>query len=127
MIATYIFAALGMVGLFAASHPLGLAISILAGGFAAGAVAVQMPMMMIESLGLKRFGSVYGITSIFFTAGAAVSPVVTGRVFDQTGSYSVVIASFALMFIACALAISGCRTLEREQVQFALQPREAAA
>jgi MFS family permease len=127
MVATYILAALGMFGLFAASHPLGLAISILAGGFAAGAVAVQMPMMMIESLGLKRFGSVYGITSIFFTAGAAVSPVVTGRVFDQTGSYSVVIASFALMFMACALAISGCRTLEREQVQFALQPREAAA
>jgi MFS family permease len=127
MVATYILAALGMFGLFAASHPLGLAISILAGGFAAGAVAVQMPMMMIESLGLKRFGSVYGITSIFFTAGAAVSPVVTGRVFDQTGSYSVVIASFAVMFMACALAISGCRTLEREQVQFALQPREAAA
>ena len=86
-----------------------------------------MPLMMIESLGIKRFGSVYGITSIFFTAGAAVSPVVTGRVFDQTGSYSVVIASFAVMFMACALAISGCRTLEREQVQFALQPREAAA
>jgi len=127
MVATYILAALGMFGLFAASHPLGLAISILAGGFAAGAVAVQMPMMMIESLGLKRFGSVYGITSIFFTAGAAVSPVVTGRVFDQTGSYSVVIASFAVMFMACALAIGGCRTLEREQVQFALQPREAAA
>ena len=127
MAATYILAALGMFGLFAASHPLGLAISILAGGFAAGAVAVQMPMMMIESLGLKRFGSVYGITSIFFTAGAAVSPVVTGRVFDQTGSYSVVIATFAVMFMACALAIGGCRTLEREQVQFALQPREAAA
>jgi MFS family permease len=127
MVATYILAALGMFGLFAASHPLGLAMSILAGGFAAGAVAVQMPMMMIESLGLKRFGSVYGITSIFFTAGAAVSPVVTGRVFDQTGSYSLVIASFAVMFVACALAISGCRTLEREQVQFALQPREVAA
>lgn len=127
MVATYILAAVGMVGLFTASHPLGLAISILAGGFAAGAISVQMPLMIIESLGIKRFGSVYGITSIFFTAGAAVSPVVTGRVFDQTGSYSVVIASFAVMFMACSLAISGCRTLDREQVQFALQPREAAA
>jgi MFS family permease len=127
MIATYILAALGMVGLFTASHTLGLAISVVAGGFATGALSVQMPMMMIESLGLKRFGSVYGITSIFFTAGAAVSPVVTGRVFDQTGSYTVVIATFAVMFMACALAISGCRTLEREKVQFALQPREVAA
>jgi MFS family permease len=127
MIATNILAALGMVGLFAASHPLGLAISILAGGFAAGAISVQMPLMIIESLGIKRFGSVYGITSIFFTAGAAVSPVVTGRVFDQTGSYSVVIASFAMMFIVCAVAISATRTLERELIQFAPEPREAAA
>lgn len=127
MIATNILAALGMVGLFAASHPLGLAISILAGGFAAGAISVQMPLMIIESLGIKRFGSVYGITSIFFTAGAAVSPVVTGRVFDQTGSYSVVIASFAVMFIVCAVAISATRTLERELIQFAPEPREAAA
>src|SRR5260370_33500160 len=57
MIATYVLAALGMVGLLTASHPLGLAISILAGGFAAGALAVPMPLMIIESLGMKRFGS----------------------------------------------------------------------
>jgi len=104
------------------------AAAVLAGlGFAAGAIAVQMPLMIIESLGMKSFGSFYGITSIFFTAGAAVSPVITGRVFDQTGSYSVVIATFAVMFMACAFAISGCRTLGREQVQFSLQPREVAA
>ena len=127
MIGTYILAATGMVGLLTASHPLGLAVSILAGGFAAGAIAVQMPLMIIESLGMKRFGSAYGITSIFFTAGAAVSPVVSGRVFDQTGSYSAVIASFAVLFIVCSLAISGCRTLEREQIRFAPEPREAAA
>jgi MFS family permease len=127
MIVTYILGALGMVGMLTASHPLGLAINILAGGFAAGALAVQMPLVMIESLGMKRFGSVMGITGIFFTAGAAVSPVVTGRVFDQTGSYSVVIASFAIMLIVCSLAISGCRTLEREQIRFAPEAREVAA
>src|SRR5260370_405752 len=127
MIATYVLAALGMVGLLTASHPLGLAISILAGGFAAGALAVQMPLMIIESLGMKRFGSVFGITSIFFTAGAAVSPGVTGRVFDQTGSYSVAIASFAVMFMVCSLAVSACRTLEREQIRFAPEPRDVAA
>ena len=127
MIATYILAALGMIGMLTASHPLGLATTIVAGGFAAGALGVQMPLVMIESLGLKRFGSVIGITGIFFTAGAAVSPVVTGRIFDQTGSYSVVIASFAVLLIFCALAISGCRTLEREQLQFAPEAQEAAA
>ena len=127
MIATYILAALGMVGMLTVSHPLGLATTIIAGGFAAGALGVQMPLVMIESLGIKRFGSVMGITSIFYTAGAAVSPVVTGRIFDQTGSYSVVIASFAVLLIFCSLAIGGCRTLEREQLQFAPETREVAA
>lgn len=127
MTATYILGALGMVGLLTASHPLGLAVNILAGGFAAGALSVQIPLVIIESLGIKRFGSFMGITGIFFTAGAAVSPVVTGRVFDQTGTYSVVIASFAVMLTVCSLAISRCRTVEREQIRFAPAARVAAA
>jgi MFS family permease len=127
MMATYILGTLGMIGMFMASHPLGLAATIIAGGFATGALAVQMPMIMIESLGMKRFGSVMGITSVFYTAGAAISPVVTGRVFDQTGTYSTVIASFAVMLIVCAFAVSATRTLEREQIRFAPEQREAAA
>jgi len=127
MTATYILAALGMVGTWMASHPLGLATTIIAGGFAAGALGVQMPLVMIESLGIRRFGSVMGITGIFYTAGAAISPVVTGRIFDETGSYSVVIAGFVILLILCSVAISGCRTLQREQLQFAAAAREAAA
>jgi MFS family permease len=127
MMATYILAALGMVGMLMVSHPLGLAATIIAGGFAAGALGVQIPLVMIESLGIKRFGSVMGITGIFYTAGAAASPVVTGRIFDQTGSYSVVIASFAVLLIFCSIAISGCRKLEREQLQFTPEAQEAAA
>jgi len=127
MIATYILAALGMVGTLMASHPLGLATTIIAGGFAAGALGVQMPLVMIESLGIRRFGSVMGITGVFYTAGAAVSPVITGRIFDRTGSYSVAIASFVALLILCSLAISGCRTLAREQLQFGAEAQEAAA
>jgi len=127
MMATYILAAVGMVGMLMASRPLGLATTVIAGGFAAGALGVQMPLVMIESLGLKRFGSVMGLTGIFYTAGAAVSPIVTGRIFDQTGSYSVVIAAFVVLLILCSLAISGCRTLEREQLQLAPEAREVAA
>ena len=61
------------------------------------------------------------------TSEAAVSPVVTGRIFDQTGSYSVVVASFAVLLILCSLATSGCRTLEREQLQFPAETHEVAA
>jgi MFS family permease len=86
-----------------------------------------MPLVMIESLGIKRLGSVMGITGIFYTAGAAVSPVLTGRIFDLTGRYSMAIASFAVLLILCSLAISGCRALEQEQLRFATEAQEVAA
>ena len=118
MTATYILSALGMLGLLGASHPLALGVNILAGGFAAGAFVVQNPLVMIESIGIRRLGSVMGITGVFFTFGAALSPIVTGRIFDLTGSHSVPISSFVVMYFICSLAILGCRPLDIEQMRF---------
>jgi nitrate/nitrite transporter NarK len=70
-----------------------------------------MPLVMIESLGIRRLGSVMGITGVFFTLGAATSPVATGRIFDVTGSYSIAIWSFVATYLICSLAILGCRPL----------------
>src|SRR5208282_6233580 len=114
MVTTYILSSLGMLGLMAASHPIALGLNVLAGGFAAGAMAVLMPLVMIESLGLRRLGSMLGFTGIFFTFGAAVGPIATGRIFDANGSYRIAIASFFAMVLVCAVAIFGCRPLDRE-------------
>jgi MFS family permease len=119
MVATYILAVLGMVALMLARHRLALAANILAGGFAAGALVVQMPLVIIESLGVKRLGSMLGVTGVFFTAGAAVSPIATGRIFDVTGSYSLAISSFMAMLAVCALAIIALRPLAKEQSRVA--------
>ena len=117
MVVTFILSSCGMFALLGASHPLALATNILAGGFAAGALSVQMPLVMVESLGIKRLGSVMGITGVFFTLGAATSPVVTGRIFDVNGSYSIAIWSFVAMYLICSLAILGCRPLGRESMR----------
>jgi MFS family permease len=117
MSAIYVLASLGMLALMAAAHPWALATNVLAGGFAAGALVVQMPLVIIESLGVKRLGSMLGVTGVFFTLGAAISPIATGRIFDVTGSYSLAIVSFMTMFILCAFAMSALRPLAREQSQ----------
>lgn len=119
IVATFLLTSLGMLGLMGASHPFALAINVLAGGFAAGALAVQMPLVMIESLGIRRLGSVMGVSGIFFTLGAAVSPIITGRIFDVTGSYRIAISCFLAMGVFCALAMLGCRPLAREQSRLA--------
>jgi MFS family permease len=126
MVVTFALASLGMLGLLGASHVLSLGLNILAGGFAAGALAVQMPLVLIESLGVKRLGSVLGITGVFYTFGAFVSPIATGRIFDVTGSYAIAISAFLAMFAMCAIAMLGMRPLEREQEQFAPPVRSVA-
>jgi MFS family permease len=126
MVATCILSALGFLGLMGASHALGLALNILAGGFALGALGVQTPLVIIESLGVKRFGSLMGVTGVFLTIGAAISPIVAGRIFDVTGSYEIAIGSFVVMLTVSAVALLGCRTLAREEAQFAASASAAA-
>ncbi|MDO8432034.1 MAG: MFS transporter [Candidatus Binatus sp.] len=115
---TYTLASLGTAALLAAAHPIALAVSVLGAGFAGGALAVQTPLVMIESLGVRRLGSVLGVTGIFYTIGAAISPIATGRIFDVTGSYSMAIGSFVVFLMVCAFAIFRCRPLGHEQLLF---------
>ncbi|MGB6090731.1 MAG: MFS transporter, partial [Candidatus Binataceae bacterium] len=123
---TFAGAATGMLGLLGASHVLALGLNIVVGGFAAGAFAVQMPLVMIESLGVKRLGSMLGITGVFYTFGAFASPIITGRIFDVTGSYGIAITAFMVMLVMCATAMMWVRPLEREQAQFA-PPEQSVA
>ena len=126
MTATCILAAIGCVGLLNVAHGLGLAVNIIAGGFALGALGVQMPLVIIESLGVKRFGSLMGVTGVFYTIGAAISPIATGRIFDVTGSYAIAIIAFIVMLSTSAVALLGTRSLASEEAQFTASTSAAA-
>ncbi|MGO9603641.1 MAG: MFS transporter [Candidatus Binataceae bacterium] len=127
MIATCVLGAFGAIGLMGASHSLGLAANIIAGGFALGALGVQMPLVIIESLGVKRLGSLLGVTGVCYTAGAAASPIVTGRIFDVTGSYEIAVGAIIALMILSAITLIGCRPLAGEEAQFATPAPSAAA
>jgi sugar phosphate permease len=105
----------GTVMLLGASRGTLLAGFILLNGTAAGTPLVLLPMVAVESLGLRRLGSILGVSGIFGTIGAAIGPVAAGRIFDLSGSYEVAFLVFAAMWTAAALAIAGCRPLAREQ------------
>jgi MFS family permease len=113
--------------LLGASHSGALALSVLFGGIAGGSSWVLAPLLMVDSFGLRRLGSLMGVTGIFFTVGAAIGPVVTGHVFDASGSYRLAIWIFIAMLLACAAAIYACRSLEDEQARLdTVIPRPAA-
>jgi MFS transporter, OFA family, oxalate/formate antiporter len=113
----------GTIMLLGASRGALLAGFILLNGTAAGTPLVLLPMVAVESLGLRRLGSILGVSGIFGTIGAAIGPVAAGRIFDLSGSYEVAFIVFAAMWTAAAIAIAGCRPLEREEARL----RPAAA
>jgi len=66
------------------------------GGITGSAPVALGPLVQVETLGLRRYGSIAGLLGIAFTLGATMGPPIVGKLADATGSY-------ALSFEVCAL------------------------
>jgi MFS family permease len=71
-------------------------------GIGAGGEAAITPYLLTRYFGLRAFSTLYGLTWTFYAAAGATGPVILGRAFDSTGSYTSL-----LMILATALAIAG--------------------
>jgi MFS family permease len=91
--------AVGSAALIGARQGLWLSSFILLYGLSCGAPLVLIPVVITESLGLKRYGSMAGFVGIFHTTGAALGPLAMGYLFDLRGSYT-------LGLLACVAALS---------------------
>ena len=123
----FIAACVGMMLIFGAARTAVLIPFVLIFGLSLGAPLVLVPMLVAESLGLKRFGSIGGIAGIFNTIGAFVGPVGAGEIYDLTGSYTIAFEIFVVMCILGAAVTYSCRSLESEQSLKAAAPVPATA
>ena len=71
-------------------------------GIGAGGEAAITPYLLTRYFGLRAFSTLYGLTWTFYAAAGATGPVILGRAFDSTGSYTSL-----LMILAAALAVAG--------------------
>jgi MFS family permease len=71
-------------------------------GIGAGGEAAITPYLLTRYFGLRAFSTLYGLTWTFYAAAGATGPVILGRAFDSTGSYTSL-----LMILATALAVAG--------------------
>jgi MFS family permease len=79
-------------------------LAILTIGFAAGIEFDVLAFLTARYFGLRHYGSIYGVLWGFFVLGAGVGPVVFGRLFDASGTYSGVLQLAAvLLFLGAAL------------------------
>ena len=100
LIVNFIGAAIGMVLIFGARSPLMVYPFIAMFGLTLGAPLVLIPLLTSECLGLKRFGAISGVAGVFNTAGAFVGPMMLGKIFDASGSYS---SAFQICFVLSLL------------------------
>jgi hypothetical protein len=69
-----------------------------------GGVAVSLtPVVLVEALGLRRFGSLSGLVGLVATSGTA-GPLLVGVLYDATSSYTISYEVCAAAFLVSALA-----------------------
>ncbi len=124
--ADFVIGAAGLVMLLGAARLGMLAAFVIVYGLAVGAPLALLPLVMAESLGLRRFGTLGGLTGLAQTAGAALGPVIAGRIFDLTGSYLTAFELFIVIFIIGAGAALACLPLSVEESRIALAASRAA-
>jgi len=76
----------GGIGYHAAAVPI-LALSLTLIGLFAGSSPIAAPILLVETMGLRRFGSLWGLLNFCGLVGFAIGPVLVGRTFDRTASY----------------------------------------
>jgi MFS family permease len=75
-------------------------------GFGMGAEADVTPYILSRYLGLRSFATLYGFTWTAYAIAGAVGPILMGRAFDATGSYTALLTQLAIgTFLIAALLL----------------------
>jgi fucose permease len=89
-------------------------------GFPQGAPLTLTPLVTADCHGLRSFGSIFGLATLFSIVGAAVAPVVVGYMYDASGSYRlafVILIGMTLLGSYCIYMAKPKKGLELESLQ----------
>jgi MFS family permease len=92
---------------------LALARSASTGVFAAGLVGLGVgaeaditPYLLTRYFGLRAFSTLYGFTWTAYATAGALGPVLMGKVFDATGSYTALLVALSAATLAAAVLLT---------------------
>jgi MFS family permease len=106
---------LGLLWLQVASAMWMLVLYAAADGFARGGNFVVVSPLMAELFGTRAHGALFGLATFIGTIGGAIGPLLAGRIFDVTLSYS---AAFILLSVLMGIGLTATLLLRplRERV-----------
>jgi MFS family permease len=94
-------------------------------GVSAASPAALVPLVLSNTLGLKRLGTLYGLLQIAITAGLFVGPLMVGRLFDLTHSYTTSFEIAALIAAIGSVAAFLCTAPSPVTLAAIVQPQES--
>ncbi len=106
-VASLLAAGIGMLWLAHARSFAAAAPAALLGGLGAGCELDLIPYMLRRYFGLRSFSTLYGLVYTCFAVAGAVAPLVAGRVYDLTGSYTRILDIFCGVTLLGAIAMLG--------------------
>jgi MFS family permease len=113
----FLVQAIGTALVFLAGNAAIVVLFVVVYGLTVAAPLMLLPLVTAESLGLKRFGFIAGMTGLAQTFGAAIGPLVAGRIFDVTGSYTAAFELFIIINLVGAVAAFACRSYAAERTR----------
>jgi MFS family permease len=72
-------------------------------GIGAGGEAATTPYLLTRYFGVRAFSTLYGLTWTFYAAAGAIGPIILGRAFDATNSYSPLLSLLAAVLALAAV------------------------
>jgi MFS family permease len=113
----FVVQAIGTALVFFAASATIVILFVIVYGLTVAAPLMLLPLVTAEALGLKRFGFIAGMTGLAQTFGAAIGPLVSGRIFDVTRSYTAAFELFIVINLFGALAAFACRSYAAERTR----------
>ena len=84
-------------------------------GLSYGAIVTLMALAPSELFGLGSLGAIMGGTTFLYTCGGAVGPVVSGHLFDITGSYNLAFLIVAILTIIASIITLTVKSPRRQK------------
>jgi MFS family permease len=86
-----------------------------------------VPMVTAETLGLKRFGTLFGWLGTVVTVGLFVGPLLVGWMADVTGSYTMPFELCALIALVGSTASFLCVVPQPAEIALVSQPSSSTS
>lgn len=85
-------------------------------GLSMGAHSALMPLLVQESFGNRYFGSIMGTVTMFTLIPFGLAPLIAGRTFDETQSYTFAYLGFAALFVIGAAGLTQMRIRAKDEL-----------